>query len=298
MAGKALVTGLGGFTGRYVSSELEAMGYEVIGLGQGLAASEGHYEVDLRDVERVGAAIAEIQPRLVVHLAAIAFVGHGDVGDMYSSNIIGTRNLLAALANCKTPADKVLLASSANVYGNSSVSTLDETCPVQPENDYAVSKYAMELMARHWRDALPIVIARPFNYTGVGQSSSFLLPKLVDHFARRAPRVELGNVDVYREFNDVRMVAAAYAGLLNSGTAGEVYNVCSGLAYSIKDVLALLADLASYSIDVDVNPAFVRANEVKRLVGSNRRLASAIGEIRQIPLAETLEWMYRAQISR
>ena len=298
MASKALVTGLGGFTGRYVSSELEAMGYEVIGLGQGQVASEEHYEVDLRDVERLDSAIAEIQPRLVVHLAAIAFVGHGDVGDIYSSNIVGTRNLLAALANCKTPADKVLLASSANVYGNASVPTLDETCPAQPENDYAVSKYAMELMARHWRDALPIVIARPFNYTGVGQSPSFLLPKLVDHFARRAQRVELGNVDVYREFNDVRMVAAAYGGLLNSGTAGEVYNVCSGLAYSIKDVLALLADLAGYTIDVDVNPAFVRANEVKRLVGSNRRLVSAIGEIRQIPLAETLEWMYRAQTSQ
>ena len=298
MASKALVTGLGGFTGRYVSGELEAMGYEVIGLGQGQVASEEHYEVDLRDVERLDSAIAEIQPRLVVHLAAIAFVGHGDVGDIYSSNIVGTRNLLAALANCKTPADKVLLASSANVYGNASVPTLDETCPAQPENDYAVSKYAMELMARHWRDALPIVIARPFNYTGVGQSPSFLLPKLVDHFARRAQRVELGNVDVYREFNDVRMVAAAYGGLLSSGTAGEVYNVCSGLAYSIKDVLALLADLAGYTIDVDVNPAFVRANEVKRLVGSNRRLVSAIGEIRQIPLAETLEWMYRAQTSQ
>jgi nucleoside-diphosphate-sugar epimerase len=298
MAGKALVTGFGGFTGRYMSGELEAMGYEVIGLGQGLADSARHYEVDLRDVERLGSAIAEIQPRLVVHLAAIAFVGHGDVGDIYSSNIVGSRNLLAALATLKNPPDKVLLASSANVYGNASVPTLDESCAAQPENDYAVSKYAMELVARHWRDALPIVIARPFNYTGVGQSPSFLLPKLVDHFARRAPRVELGNIDVYREFNDVRMVAAAYGCLLNSGIGGEVYNVCSGLAYSIKDVLALLADLAGYTIEVDVNPAFVRANEVKRLVGSNRKLVGAIGEFRQIPLADTLEWMYRAQTSQ
>ncbi len=298
MTGKALVTGLGGFTGRYMARELESMGYEVVGIGQGLGDTAGHYAVDLRDAEQLKTVVAGIQPRLVVHLAAIAFVGHGDVSDIYTSNIVGTRNLLAALAECRRPADKVLLASSANVYGNASVPTLDEKCPARPENDYAVSKYAMELMAHQWRDVLPIVIARPFNYTGVGQSPAFLLPKLVDHFARRAPRVALGNIDVYREFNDVRMVASAYGRLLVNGTAGEVYNVCSGHAYSIKDVLGLLAQLAGYSIEVDVNPAFVRTNEVKRLVGSNRKLAAAIGEPAQIPLADTLAWMYRDQTRR
>tara|TARA_R110001592_G_scaffold215025_2_gene468301 strand:+ start:76728 stop:77573 length:846 start_codon:yes stop_codon:yes gene_type:complete len=278
-----------------MSRELEAMGYEVFGLGQGLPAADNHYSVDLRDMQGLSVAVAEIQPRLVVHLAAIAFVAHGDVSDIYSSNIVGTRNLLAALATCKRTPEKVLLASSANVYGNARVPTLDETCPAQPANDYAVSKYAMELMSRQWREAMPIVIARPFNYTGVGQSPSFLLPKLVDHFARRAARVELGNIEVYRDFNDVRMVAAAYGRLLDSGTPGEIYNVCSGHAYSIKDVLAMLSDLAGYTIDVDINPAFVRKNEVKRLVGSSEKLAGTIGKLRQIPLAETLEWMYRAQ---
>ena len=296
MTGKALVTGLGGFTGRYMSRELEALGYEVIGLGQGLPAGVNQYSVDLRDAKSLSSAVAEIQPRVVVHLAAIAFVSHGDVSDIYTSNIVGTRNLLAALARCEKTPDKVLLASSANVYGNAEVPNLDESCPAHPENDYAVSKYAMELMARQWREAMPIVIARPFNYTGVGQSPLFLLPKLVDHFARRAARVELGNIEVYREFNDVRMVAAAYGRLLEKGIPGEVYNVCSGHVYTIRDVLSMLADLAGYTIDVEVNPAFVRANEVKRLVGSSQKLASVIGELRHIPLADTLEWMYRAQI--
>lgn len=271
------------------------MGYEVIGLGQGVSAGANHYSVDLRDVEGLKTAVAEIQPRLVVHLAAVAFVAHGDVSDIYTSNIVGTRNLLAALAECGSTPDKVLLASSANVYGNASVPTLDETCPARPENDYAVSKYAMELMSRGWCDEMPIVIARPFNYTGVGQSPSFLVPKVVDHFARRVGRIELGNIEVYREFNDVRMVAAAYGRLLEKGIPGEIYNVCSGHAYSISDVLGLLADLAGYTIDVDVNPAFVRANEVKRLVGSGQKLTTVIGELRHIPLADTLEWMYRAQ---
>ena len=295
MAGTALVTGLAGFTGHYVARELEALGYEVVGLGQGRALAGRHLAVDLRDARRLGELVAEIQPQVVVHLAAVAFVAHGDVSDIYSSNIVGTRNLLAALAACKRRAEKVLLASSANVYGNAEVPVLDESCAVQPENDYAVSKCAMELMSRHWRDDLPIVVSRPFNYTGVGQSLSFLLPKLVDHFARRLPQVELGNIDVYRDFSDVRTVADAYARLLGAGESGEVYNVCSGVSYSIQDILLMLAELAGYSIDVHVNPAFVRANEVKRLAGSNRKLAATIGELKHIPLRDTLQWMYRAQ---
>jgi nucleoside-diphosphate-sugar epimerase len=214
---------------------------------------------------------------------------------MYTSNIVGTRNLLAALATCKRAPEKVLLASSANVYGNTDVPLLHEGCPVRPENDYAVSKCAMELLSQHWSDALPIVISRPFNYTGVGQSPSFLLPKLVDHFARRLAQVELGNIDVYRDFSDVRTVADAYARLLIAGDAGEIYNVCSGVTYSIQDVLLMLADLAGYSIEVHVNPDFVRSNEVKRLVGANQKLSAAIGGLKQIPLADTLQWMYGAQ---
>ncbi|MCP5204720.1 MAG: NAD-dependent epimerase/dehydratase family protein [Pseudomonadales bacterium] len=296
MAATALVTGLSGFTGHYLARELEALGYEVHGLGQGSSVAAHFHSVDLRDLERLTRVVTTIQPEVVVHLAAIAFVAHGDASDIYSSNIVGSRNLLAALAACDRPPQKVLLASSANVYGNAAVEVLDESCPAQPANDYAVSKYAMELMSRHWLETLPIIIARPFNYTGVGQSKSFLLPKLVDHFARRAPRVELGNIDVYRDFSDVRMVANAYARLLSGGAAGEVYNVCSGVTHSIADVLDMLAQLAGYQIEVDINPAYVRANEVLRLAGCNRRLRDAIGDIEHIPLAATLQWMYQSQL--
>ncbi len=295
MPGRALITGISGFTGRYLARELEQLGYEVFGLGHLESASAGNYQVDLRDAPRVQEVVTTLQPEVVVHLAAIAFVAHSEVSDIYTSNVVGTRNLLSSLAACNSIANKVLLASSANVYGNGGGSILDESCPLQPENDYAVSKCAMELMSRQWRRQLPIVITRPFNYTGVGQSLSFLPPKLVDHFARREPRVELGNIDVYRDFSDVRTVANAYARLLDGGKPGEVYNVCSGVSYSIQDMLELLADIAGYEIAVEVNPAFERANEVKRLQGSNRRLVAAIGELEQIPLADTLEWMYRAQ---
>jgi nucleoside-diphosphate-sugar epimerase len=290
---RALVTGLSGFTGHYVARELEALGYQVFGL----QAQGENDDVDLRDLAALKALVAKIQPHVVIHLAAVAFVAHGDVSDIYTSNVVGTRNLLSALADCPVRPEKVLLASSANIYGNAAVPVLDENCLPQPENDYAVSKYAMEMMARCWQDELPILVVRPFNYTGVGQSPSFVIPKLVDHFARREARVELGNMDVYRDFSDVRTVANAYARLLAQGEPGGHYNICSGVAHSLKDILDMLAAIAGYSIQVEINPAFVRANEVQRLVGSKQRLVSAIGELKPFQLVDTLEWMYRTQTS-
>lgn len=294
MNGKALVTGLSGFTGHYVARELEALDYEVVGLDAGAAAG-GEGDIDLRDADALEACVAAIQPDVVVHLAAQSFVAHSDVSEIYTSNIVGTRNLLHALVQNNIVPQRVILASSANVYGNAGVGVLDEDCPAQPENDYAVSKCAMEMMARCWQESLPIVVTRPFNYTGVGQSLRFLLPKLVDHFARREPVIELGNTDVYRDFSDVRFVANAYARLVAAGQPGEAYNICSGTSHSIGDALEILAELAGYRIKVETNPAFVRANEVKHLTGCNQRLAGAIGELRTIGLADTLDWMYRAQ---
>ena len=127
-------------------------------------------------------------------------------------------------------------------------------------------------------DRLPIVITRPFNYTGVGQAPQFLLPKIVGHFRRGEKVIELGNIDVERDFSDVRFLTQAYCRLLENAPAGEVFNVCSGAVFSLKEVLAMIAEIAGYEIEVRVNPAFVRNNEVKRLEGSNRKLLAAVGE--------------------
>jgi nucleoside-diphosphate-sugar epimerase len=163
-----------------------------------------------------------------------------------------------------------------------------------PANDYAVSKLAMEHMARLWMDKLPIIIARPFNYTGLGQNENFLLPKIVAHFRQHAARIELGNLGVSRDFSDVRMVAASYRRLLAAKPAGEAFNVCSGQAHSLSGLIDMMSDIAGYRIEVHVNPAFVRANEVATLVGSNAKLQAVIGPVQQPPLAETLRWMYEA----
>ncbi|MCO8578813.1 GDP-mannose 4,6-dehydratase [Burkholderia multivorans] len=299
---RAFVTGLTGFTGRYIAQRLEGAGYEVWGtVAPGAPRPDDPalarctlLSVDLLDADAVRAAAADARPDAVVHLAARAHVANDEPSQTYAVNIMGTRNLLAALAGLDRRPSAVLLASSANIYGNATAGVLDENAPPAPANDYAVSKLAMEYAAKLWTDRLPIVIARPFNYTGVGQSEAYLLPKLVAHYARNAPRISLGNLDVSRDFSDVRDVTAAYLRLLEAAPAGDTFNVCSERAYSLKEVLAMLSRIAGYVIDVTVDPRFVRHNEVKHLSGSRDKLRRAIGELPLTPLDETLRWMYDA----
>ena len=289
---RALITGLRGFTGYYLARELTAAGYRVYGtVLPGEELGPDIFAVDLCDREAVARMVDAVQPDVVAHLAGIAFVAHTDTELIYRVNVVGTRNLLEALAAGKHRPTSVLLASSANIYGNASVPVIDENVPPSPANDYAVSKLAMEYMARLWMDRLPIVIARPFNYTGRGQGENFLLPKIVAHFRRKAPQIELGNLAIARDFSDVRMVAYSYRRLLAAAPAGEAFNICSGRSHSLSGVLDMMAEIAGYRIEVRVNPAFVRANDVLTLTGDNTKLASVIGPIPTRPLSETLRWM-------
>lgn len=290
---KALITGLSSFTGRYLKTELEAAGYRVYGSIYGSeAVGDDVTSLDLCDRGGVQALIDKVRPDVVVHLAAISFVAHGDVAEIYSTNIVGSRNLLEALADCEKQPTSVLIASSANIYGQALVDPIVETTLANPTNDYGVSKYAMEQMAHLWMDRLPITIVRPFNYTGVGQASKFLLPKIVESYKRGEREIELGNLDVARDFSDVRFVAKAYTKLLEKYPAGEVFNVCSGVAHSLQQVLSLMEEIAGYKISVKINPDFVRDNEIKVLRGSNAKLFKTIGSIQPRPLSETLNWMY------
>lgn len=291
---RALITGVKGFTGRYLVQELSRAGYQVFGTTHGTETqSQGHYAVDLCDKQGLRVALQEIQPDVVAHLAAISSVVHGDVDEIYRVNIVGTRNLLETLVALEKKPRAVLVASSANIYGNSIAEVLAESEPAMPANDYAVSKLAMEHVARLWMDKLPIIVTRPFNYTGVGQTENFLLPKIINHYRRQATEIELGNLDVARDFSDVRNVALAYARLLEKAPAGETFNICSGTAYSLREILQMASELAGYEIKVRVNPAFVRANDVHKLMGDGCRLQACIGELPQIALSETLAWMLR-----
>jgi nucleoside-diphosphate-sugar epimerase len=277
---KILLTGAAGFTGLFFKSAAEAAGHQVLAL-----------QADLTNRAAVAAEVLQVAPDTVVHLAAISFVGHADDSAFYGVNVVGTMNLLAGLAALPVKPSKVLLASSANIYGNCDASPIKEGQPAAPVNHYAMSKLAMEHMACTYLDRLPIVITRPFNYTGPGQAPQFLIPKLVSHFVRRAPAIELGNLHVEREFNDVRMVCDAYLALLSHGVPGEVYNVCSGQPYTLQHVIGVLSGITSHTMDVQVNPAFVRANEVYRLCGNPDKLLNATGALPAYGLDQTLSWM-------
>lgn len=277
---KILLTGAAGFTGLFFKSAAEAAGHQVVAL-----------QANLTDKAAVADEVLQTAPDVVVHLASISFVGHADDTAFYGVNVVGTMNLLAGLAALPVKPRKVLLASSANVYGNCDASPITEAQSAAPVNHYAMSKLAMEHMARTYLDRLPVLFSRPFNYTGPGQAPNFLIPKLLSHFARRASAIELGNLHVEREFNDVRMVCDAYLALLAHGVPGEVYNVCSGQPYTLQHVIALLSGITGHSMDVQVNPAFVRANELHRLCGSPDKLLACTGPLKSYALEATLAWM-------
>ncbi len=149
-------------------------------------------------------------------------------------------------------------------------------------------------MTKLWMPQLPMIITRPFNYTGVGQAENFLLPKIVSHFRRKADVIELGNVDVARDFSDVRSLVAAYRRLIEAGAFGQTVNVCSGRTYSLRDIISLCSEISNHEIEIKVNPEFVRKNEVRTLSGDNRLLKTLIGEWEVPPIRETLHWMLNA----
>jgi nucleoside-diphosphate-sugar epimerase len=288
-ASRILVTGGGGFTGRHLCARLRAQGFDVTELTEHPAAAPHEIRAELTDLAQMREAVARARPDRVVHLGAIAFPGHADAGAIYRVNVVGTLNLLQALVEHGGGNEGVLLPSTATVYAGNSSCALTEDSALGPASHYAVSKLAMENMARLFGDRLPVVVVRPFNYTGPGQREPYLVPKIVRHFAERAAVIELGNIDSERDFLDVRTVVDAYVRVLTTQAAyGDTFNLCSGRGVSVRGLMAALEAITGHRIEVRVNPAFVRPNEPRRIVGSAARLQAVIGELLEVPLARTL----------
>lgn len=172
---KVLLTGVDGFTGKYVAEELTGKGYQVVGLVY-KQASEGQVACDLTDKQAVKNCLAEVKPDYVIHLAALSFVGHADQKAFYDVNVFGALNILEMAKEIGISFKKVIFASSANIYGNPiAIEKIDESVIPTPVNHYAMSKLAMEHMAKLWFDDFPLLITRPFNYTGPGQAEQFLI---------------------------------------------------------------------------------------------------------------------------
>ena len=263
-------------------------------MAQGRGHQVAHLTADLTDPEAVARALPDGDVDAIIHLAGIAYARHGEPLDFYRVNTLGTGTLLSALAAAGHRPRRVVLSSSAAVYRTGGDAPLDERAPTDPRTHYGMSKLLMERLAQEQAERFAIVIARPFNYTGPGQAEHFLIPKLVAHHARRAARIALGD-DVEREFNDVMDVAEAYLCLAEAGEAGETYNVCSGHAHALADVLAALAGMTTHQPEIVIDPTLVRPGEPRRVVGDPRKLhalyAAAGIPIPATPLAATLSRM-------
>lgn len=281
MPKRLLITGVNGFTGEHLVAAATEQGYQCHAL-----------QADLTDPQSLNAEIVRVQPSQVIHLAGISAVTHPDPLDFYRVNLMGTQNLLQALGQLVKRPTRILLASSANVYGHMAAGELSEDQLAKPVNHYAISKLGMELMAATFSPQLPIVLVRPFNYTGVGHDDRFVIPKIVDHFQRKAPVIELGNLNVEREYNDVRTVCKAYLDLLNKGQLGEIYNLCSGRTVTINQVVSTLEEISGHRIEVKVNPQFLRANEIQKISGNPQKIEACIGQLKWPSLQETLGWMF------
>lgn len=280
-----LMTGAAGFTGRHLVTIAKAHDLNVVCLTS-----------DVRDIDALRAEIAPTNPAYVVHLAAISNTQCKDSHLLHQVNVVGTQNVLQALVDTGKTPQRVLLASSVLVYGTSPTSPVTEDHALVPFNPYAASKIDMEAAASKFSHLLPICIVRPFNYSGIGQPTSFLIPKLVDHFANKKDTVELGNTHVQREFNDVRYVCEAYVRLLLADRCEPVYNVCCGRPHTIEHVLKTLESITGHKIHVETNPDFVRANDILFLYGSTERLEGTIGSqfCDKDTLRDMLQWMLKS----
>ena len=191
-----------------------------------------------------------------MHLAASAFVAEADPTVFYTLNLLGTRHFRGA-QHCDYAAALHDSGKLRQRLWQFTLEVLDETATTQPINDCAVSKLAMEYLAKTYMGRLGIVITRPFNYTGVGQEPRYLIPKIVQHFKARAPHIELGNTDLARDFSDVRDIARAYRLLAEAQPHGEIFNLCAGEATALETLISMASEITEHNIEVRTNPDFV-----------------------------------------
>ena len=295
-----LVTGAAGFAGSHLVDLLIASGEDVVGWshrgGRSPAAAHGARwdAVDLLDTPEVERAIEHLKPSVIYHCAGRAATGGAwaQTGQTLAVNVRGTLNLLVAVER-HVPGARVVVTSSALVYQRSDP-PIDEGTPLGPEGPYAVSKFAQDRLAVWFSGRLHVVVARPFNHIGPRQTADFLASAVAQQVAeiergRRPPEVRVGNLSARRDFTDVRDVAAAYRDLAAFGRSGEVYNVCSGRAVAVEDIVEGLVGRARVPVAVVTDPDRFRPVDVPVVVGSSERLHSLSGWRPRIGLDRTLD---------
>jgi GDP-4-dehydro-6-deoxy-D-mannose reductase len=294
-----LLIGASGFAGRHLSAAMRAAGLDLVttstdGAGLDLAC-------DLLDPDSVDAAVAEAQPDAIVNMAGQASVGASwqEPRQTFDLNATGVLNLLEATV-AHAPQSYLLCASSAEVYGAPEPDSLPftEETPLRPVSPYGSSKVAMEtLVAQYARShGLRAGVVRAFNQIGPGQSPTFIAASLSRQIAdaelRGEKRFEMtvGNVSAARDFTDIRDSAQAYVSMVENELTGT-YNLCSGKALKIEELIERMASQSRTAVEVKIDPALVRKSDPPLLVGSAQRLHEATGWQPRIPTAETVAAM-------
>lgn len=271
--------------GRALATHLRAGGDEV--------RTPSRADAPMTDVAALRRAIESASPEIVVNLAGVSSILHGDVSEIYETNAFGHLKLLEAAAEA-APSARLYLASTANIYGRSTRETFRETDPAAPVNHYAISKFLAERFNALFADRITVSAARPFNCVGRGQKPTLVLSKLVDAFRRRLTRIELGNLDVRRDFGDIRDVCAMWSALLAARTPPETVNFGNGVATPLSDIIATLEQLTGHTPEIVSTQALLRERDVTYQRADTAVLES-LGYKRRYTLAETLEWMLSEQ---
>ncbi len=273
---KILLTGASGFIGNYLFNQLIDDGYEVIGIAN--KNNNGIFiQCNLTDKTEVFSLVTSVNPDIIIHCAALSSVTQGQTLDYYQLNVVASENLFQAIENLSGPKRRVILLSTAGVYGNQEVECLTEDLNPKPVSHYGLSKYVCERMLLNFSDKHNISILRPFNVIGHGQSEGFIIPKLVKHFHEKASSIELGNIQTYRDYIDVETTCKVISSLINETKSyNEIINICSGQATSLTELLDTLTNITGHEIQVILSAKYIRKNEVWTLIGSTSKLNSMI----------------------
>lgn len=299
---KSLITGINGFAGTHLNNYLLEKGHEVFGTtkpGGENELGDHMYSVDILDYEGLKDVVEKIEPDFIYHLAALTSpaVSFQNPSETITSNIGGQLNILEAVKELRLMSARVLVVSSAEVYGQVSEKNLpiDEETPLRPTSPYAVSKIAQDFLGLQYylTQSVDCVRVRPFNHVGPYQSPQFVIPAFAKQIAeiekkKQEPIMKVGNLDAKKDFTDVRDIVAAYEQLMEKGESGEVYNIGSGKSYRIAEILEMLLSMSAERIIVEKDPSLMRPIEIPELVCDYGKLHKATGWNPEIPLMQSL----------